>query len=381
MSFLNNKYMTQTALSESVGWSESTGRRWIKELEEYIPYTIIENNKLFDISSKDVITIIKQISEKGYTRAEIKELFDKQGVLSINDVKLLKDKSIKEYVLYNQTVLDTLPPQKELMLAILYVIRNKNIYTSSMISDAVSSYLKLSEEQINMKYEDGKEYVYLVRMRSARFSLKKQEYIEEVSKYAYQITNKGLDLLNEDSYNIENEIVELEKVINPLDSIKENIMEIENQLTENLIEHLKKAHWRRLETIVIDLLTAMGYGDGEVTQKTNDGGLDGVIKEDRLGLDNIYVQAKKYENKVVSRPDVMGFSGALDAKGARKGIFITTSTFTKGAEEYVERLESKKIILIDGKKLAKLMIENNIGVTLKKKIVIKEVELSYFEGE
>ena len=115
----------------------------------------------------------------------------------------------------------------------------------------------------------------------------------------------------------------------------------------------------------------MGYGDGQVTEKTNDGGFDGIIKEDRLGFDNIYVQAKSWEN-TVGRPEVMSFSGALDAKGARKGIFITTSSFTKGAEEYAERLESKKIILIGGKKLAKLMIENDIGVSIKKKFVIKK---------
>lgn len=381
VSSLNTKYMTQTALSESVGWSESNGRRWIKKLEAFIPFKIVEGNKCFDFESQKVLSIIKQLSEKGYTSTEIKNLFDKQGVLSINDVQLLKDKTTKEYVLNNQSILDTLPPQKELILAILHVIRDRNVYTSNMISDAVASYLKLSEDQLNMRYEEGKEYVYSVRMRSARFSLKKQEYIEEVSKLTYQITNEGLNLLKEDSHKIEKEIVELENVIDPLDIINKNVIEINNKLIKNLIDHLKKAHWRRLESIVIDLLTAMGYGDGEVTQKTNDGGLDGVIKEDRLGLDNIYVQAKKYDTTVVGRPEVMGFSGALDAKGARKGIFITTSSFTKGAEEYAERLESKKIILIDGRKLARLMIENNIGVSIQKKIIVKEVELSYFEGE
>lgn len=381
MTFLNKHFITQTALSESVGWSESNGRRWIKKFDSFIPFHIIDGNKWFDFESKKVVSIIKQLSDKGYTSTEIKKLFDKQGVLSISDVKLLKNKTTKEYFLNNLSVIDNLPPQKELMLATLNVMKDRNVYTSNMINDAVASYLQLSDEQINMKYEEGKEYVYAVRMRTARYSLKKQEYIEEVSKFTYQITDEGLDLLKEDTHKIDDEIVELENVIDPLDIIKENVDEIESELIENLIEQLKKAHWRRLETIVVDLLTAMGYGDGEVTQKTNDGGLDGVIKEDRLGLDNIYVQAKKYDTKVVGRPDVMGFSGALDAKGARKGIFITTSFFSKGAEEYVERLESKKIVLIDGKKLARLMIENNIGVSVKKKIIIKDVELSYFEGE
>lgn len=217
-------------------------------------------------------------------------------------------------------------------------------------------------------------------MRASRYSLKKQDYIEEVSKFTYQITEHGLALLNDNSEEINEEIEELEKFIDPFEVIQDKVEEIEDELITKLVDELKKAHWRRLETIVVELLTAMGYGDGQVTEKTNDGGLDGVIKEDKLGLDNIYVQAKRWEN-TVGRPDVMSFSGALDAKGARKGIFITTSNFTKGAEEYVERLESKKIILIGGKKLARLMIENNIGVSVKKKFVVKEVDFSYFEGE
>ncbi|UOE57305.1 restriction endonuclease [Cytobacillus oceanisediminis] len=160
----------------------------------------------------------------------------------------------------------------------------------------------------------------------------------------------------------------------------EQVKEIEGELIENIIEYLNKAHWRRLETIVVELLTTMGYGDGEVTGKTNDGGFDGIIKEDRLGLDNIYVQAKRW-GKPVGSPDVQGFAGALIGKGARKGIFITTSSFTKSARDFADKLESMKIILIDGTQLAKLMIENNIGVSSKKKLIIKEVDFSYFEGE
>jgi restriction system protein len=217
-------------------------------------------------------------------------------------------------------------------------------------------------------------------MRTARFSLKKQGFIDEVSKFTYQITEEGIELLNDNAEDINEEIKELEKLVDPFEVVEEKVEEIENDLVKDLIDQLKQAHWRRLETIVVELMTAMGYGDGQVTEKTNDGGLDGIIKEDKLGLDNIYIQAKKWENSV-GRPEVMSFSGALDAKGARKGIFITTSTFTSGAKEYVERLETKKIILIDGKRLAKLMIENNIGVGIKKKFVVKEVDFTYFEGE
>jgi restriction system protein len=259
-------------------------------------------------------------------------------------------------------------------------MRDKKPYMSSMLNEGVAEYFSLSEAQLSIAYPDSKEFIFTHRMRASRYSLKKQDYIEEVSKFTYQITEHGLALLNDNSEEINEEIEELEKFIDPFEVIQDKVEEIEDELITKLVDELKKAHWRRLETIVVELLTAMGYGDGQVTEKTNDGGLDGVIKEDKLGLDNIYVQAKRWEN-TVGRPDVMSFSGALDAKGARKGIFITTSNFTKGAEEYVERLESKKIILIGGKKLARLMIENNIGVSIKKKFVVKEVDFSYFEGE
>ncbi len=121
----------------------------------------------------------------------------------------------------------------------------------------------------------------------------------------------------------------------------------------------------RPEDIVVELLTVMGYGDGKVSKRTNDEGLDGVIKEDKLGLDKIYVQAKRYAaNNSVGRDVVQSFSGALDGKGARKGVFITTSYFTDNARKYAERLEAKKIILIDGMELSKLMIDHNVGVDI-----------------
>lgn len=126
----------------------------------------------------------------------------------------------------------------------------------------------------------------------------------------------------------------------------------------------------------------MGYGDGKVTQRTNDEGLDGVIKEDKLGLDNIYVQAKRYgATNSVGRDVVQSFSGALDGKGARKGVFITTSYFTDNAKQYAERLDAKKIILIDGKQLAKLMIDHNVGVDISETFVIKSIDYDYFKDQ
>lgn len=377
---MKTRFMSQKALSNRVGWSEANGRRWIKKFKDYIPVKYEGKTKIFTEESFDVLSIIKQMSENGYSSSEILEIAKQKGIPNTaGELKsLMKKNSTANFD--DKSLLNSIPSQKELVIALLTFIKDKKPYTTTMINDGVAEHFALTDEQKSLTYLESREYVFAQRMRQTRYSLKKQEYIEEVSKYTYQITEDGLQLLTDDSEDVKEEIDELENVIDPFDIIQEKVQEIEEELVNDLIDHLKQAHWRRLETIVVELLTAMGYGDGQVTEKTNDGGLDGVIKEDKLGLDNIYVQAKKWEN-TVGRPDVMSFSGALDAKGARKGIFITTSNFSKGAIEYVDRLESKKIILIDGKKLAKLMIENNIGVSLKKKFIVKEVDFSYFEGE
>ena len=127
----------------------------------------------------------------------------------------------------------------------------------------------------------------------------------------------------------------------------------------------------------------MGYGGtikeaGQVLGRTGDGGIDGIIKEDKLGLDAIYIQAKRWEN-VVGRPEIQKFAGALLGQKAKKGIFITTSSFTKESIDFANNIH-KKIILIDGKRLSKLMVENNVGVSIIGTYAIKKIDLDYFEG-
>ena len=132
----------------------------------------------------------------------------------------------------------------------------------------------------------------------------------------------------------------------------------------------------------IDLLLKMGYGGsradaGKAVGRSGDGGIDGIIKEDRLGLDIIYVQAKRWENPI-SRPQIQAFVGALEGKRANKGIFITTSSFTDEATRFPETI-GKKVVLIDGETLAKLMIEHNVGVQPRQTYEIKEIDTDYFE--
>ena len=139
------------------------------------------------------------------------------------------------------------------------------------------------------------------------------------------------------------------------------------------------------EQLVVDLIVAMGYGGsvedaGKATKRTNDEGIDGLVKEDKLGLDAIYIQAKRWQKgNVVGRPEIQKFVGALAGQGARKGIFITTSNFTKEAMEYKPRNDTS-IVLIDGSKLVELMYEYNIGVSTEKRFEIKRLDSDYFES-
>jgi restriction system protein len=156
------------------------------------------------------------------------------------------------------------------------------------------------------------------------------------------------------------------------------------QLANEIVDNVKKCSPSFFEHLVVELLVAMGYGGSrvdaaEVIGKSGDGGIDGIIKEDKLGLDSIYVQAKRWEGSV-SRPTVQAFAGALEGRRARKGVLITTSSFTDEAKKYVENIE-KKIVLIDGERLAELMIDFNIGVAISETYLLKKVDSDYFSEE
>ncbi|WP_211532411.1 restriction endonuclease [Methanobacterium alkalithermotolerans] len=151
-----------------------------------------------------------------------------------------------------------------------------------------------------------------------------------------------------------------------------------------MIKNIKNCSPEFFEKLVVDLLLNMGYGGsrkdaGEAIGKSNDGGIDGIINEDKLGLDTIYIQAKRWEN-TVSRPEIQKFAGALQGQKAKKGVFLTTSNFSKGALEYASIIDSK-VVLIDGNRLAQLMIDHDIGVSKQKSYDIKKIDSDYFSEE
>jgi len=160
--------------------------------------------------------------------------------------------------------------------------------------------------------------------------------------------------------------------------------ELNNSLAEDLLETMHEMDPYKFEQLVVDLLFAMGYGGSraeaaQVTQKSNDGGIDGIINEDRLGLDVIYIQAKRYQaSSSIGRKEIQSFVGALAGKQANKGVFITTSDFAKTAIDYAENI-SQKVILINGPRLAHLMIEHNIGVSTIRTLSLKRLDSDYFE--
>ena len=242
-------------------------------------------------------------------------------------------------------------------------------------------------------------------------ALVKARFIEKhpTEKYTYLITSKGLDYLNrhqgpitdQDLKNVEGyeeawrraserkqEARASQDVNTPMSSdgtpeetIDAAIDAVESNLQSELLEQLASVDPYRFEQIVIDLLFDMGYVGSleeaaKVTKKTNDEGIDGIINEDRLGLDVIYVQAKRWQGNI-GRKEIQSFVGALAGKQANKGVFITTSDFVHNAWDYAQSV-SQKVILINGPRLANLMIEHNIGVSIVRTIALKRLDSDYF---
>ena len=172
----------------------------------------------------------------------------------------------------------------------------------------------------------------------------------------------------------------------PEEALENAVQLLGNVLEADLLERVRAAGSRFLEQVVVDLLIAMGYGGGErtmgqVTGGTGDGGIDGTIREDALGLDEVYLQTKLYGvGNTVGAGDLRNFAGAIDAAGTSKGVFVTTASFTKAAQDYVA-MSPKRIVLIDGPRLAQLMVRYGVGVRTQTTYQIKRVDIDYFESD
>jgi restriction system protein len=222
----------------------------------------------------------------------------------------------------------------------------------------------------------GEKGVEVLKKQPNRIDLKLLKEIPEYQKW--KEASKGAHSIEKN--NVTEYSQEGFETRTPEELIGDSYSQLKEELAIEIIEKVKKCLPSFFERLVVDLLLKMGYGGskrGKVTGKSGDGGIDGIIDEDKLGLDTIYIQAKKWDT-VIGRPEIHKFIGALAGQGAKKGIFITTSNFTKEANEYQPKNDTK-IVLIDGIRLANLMIEHNVGVTTKINYEVKKIDSDYFE--
>lgn len=307
------------------------------------------------------------------------------------------------------------PDYQSLMLPLLKYASDG---TEKNIREAIASLsdeFRLTTEDKELTIPSGKETLISNRVHWARTYLDKAGVIKRTRRSHFQITSRGQEILasNPNELNVRilrqfPEFVEFqsprksilgdlstgsekiddiqETAITPEEAIYSAEKELNNKLSTEIIERIGDMSPSFFEQLVVDLIVAMGYGGSReiVAQrigKSGDEGIDGIVNEDPLGLDIVYIQAKRYKpDNVIGREKIQQFSGALVGQNANKGVFVTTSSFTKGAIEYAERVP-QRIILINGTELANLMIRYSVGVRTERKIEIKRIDADYFENE
>lgn len=278
----------------------------------------------------------------------------------------------------------------------------------SDLEEYCAAYLNLTDEDRAERTRRGNSTKSYDRTKWTGTYFRKALLVESVGRGIYKITQRGKDLWAQGNLEIDKKTLEQYSEFNefaygnkkehestadqnemvtktPTDLMADAYKEISNELIEDLLATIKSQSPKFFERLVVKLLVAMGYGGSfedaaSVTKFSHDEGIDGVIKEDKLGLDNIYVQAKRYDGGSVGRKEIQSFVGALSGKGATKGVFITTSNFTKEAKEY-KPASNIKIVLIDGNALCNYMIDYNIGVSVRQTYEIKKIDTDFFIEE
>jgi len=303
------------------------------------------------------------------------------------------------------------PDYQSLMLPLLRFAGEKKDETST--GEAVEVLAKefgLTNEDLKEMLPSGIQSTLINRVGWASTYMKKAGLLEATRRGYYRITSRGQELLKKQpkAINVKllkqyPEFFEFQQLkgtrsggkvspsegapdiskATPSETLETAYENLRDELADELLARLKKSSPSFFERAVVELLVKMGYGGsradaGKAIGKSGDGGIDGIIKEDRLGLDVVYIQAKRWDNNSVGRPDVMQFAGALQAQKANKGIFITTSRFTDDARSYVSQIGSK-IVLIDGEQLTNLMIENDVGVSTVSLYPVKKIDTDYFD--
>ena len=302
----------------------------------------------------------------------------------------------------------TIPDFQAIMLPLLQYASDGKEHSLREAITYLADVFNLSDEERKELLSSGQQAVFDNRVGWARTYLKKAGLFISPKRGFFQITDRGRDILiqnpleinlkflnqfpefiefkttKKDNDKSEPEIIEISETT-PQESIEFGYQKIRKELELELLNRVKSCSPDFFERLVVDLLVKMGYGGsrrdaGRAIGKSGDGGIDGIIKEDKLGLDIVYIQAKRWDNTVVGRPEIQKFVGALHGQRARKGVFITTSRFSQEAREYVSIIDSK-IVLIDGQELAQLMIDNHVGVSTVSIYEIKKIDSDYFTDE
>lgn len=305
----------------------------------------------------------------------------------------------------------TIPDFQSVMRPILVTVADGVPLALSDLRDHIANEFQLSDAERSERLPSGKQTVINNRVGWARTYLNKAGLLCIPAKGLVQITERGREVLDSgpdhitvswlkrypefvafhaspstDTSDAEpNEVIDTVSIdATPDEQLLDAHQSLMRSLSDELLMQVRAASPSFFEQLVVDLMIAMGYGGsrkeaGRATQATSDDGIDGIIKEDKLGLDVIYLQAKRWSN-TVHRPEIDKFIGALTRQRARKGVFITTSDFSAGAQEAALGLDIK-VVLIDGSELAQLMVENNLGCSVKQVYEVKQLDSDYFSED
>lgn len=289
----------------------------------------------------------------------------------------------------------------------LTVLNDGELHTAKEVRSAIAIKMALSESDLCQILPSGKQRTFDNRVMWARAYLDKAGLIETPMRGKYRITDAGRKaLLSGEKIDLAyleksdafkefrqvtappsvNNVVE-EKEESPMEILESAYTQVVATLASQLIDEVMKLTPAEFERLVVKLLLKMGYGSGiddagMVTQQSNDGGIDGIIKEDQLGFSHIYIQAKQWNaEQSVGKPEIQKFVGALQGQQAQKGLFITTAKFSSGALQYASNLLGAKVVLVDGTTLTKLMIKHNVGVSLEQVYEVKRIDTDFFLEE
>lgn len=279
-------------------------------------------------------------------------------------------------------------------------------YSLNDLREYLTNYFNLTDEEKSERVPSGTQTKFDNRIYWTKSYFSKAKLIDNTKRAHFKITDRGLKFLNRfqdkiaikdlerfsefqdfKNGNTGNVIVEEESKLDiktPFEKLEDIHQLLQDELALELLQRIRENTWQFFEDLVIDLMVKMDYGGskskvGNSIKRTNDEGIDGIINEDKLGLDLIYLQAKKWkEETTIGRPEIQRFVGALHGQRAKKGVFITTSKFSENAYDYVKTIDPK-VILIDGKTLTNLMIEYNVGTTTVVNYQVKKLDLDYFE--